>query len=194
MTKAIIGWLIWAALRLYTWRRKSVTFPAPNGSPYMTRWPIWTRDPWPDANGRTGGEGFYLHRIVASDHERELHCHPAPSCAVVLRGGYEELRKEGPHGALRLFTRKPLSLNVLGNDSFHRVELHEELLKDTPHPTVRGARLHVFRMRPSWSLFYLGPRSERGWGFLQSDGTVRRAAHHDGNTGARVDRPGTVRP
>src|SRR5688572_5341050 len=98
--KAVIGWLIWLVLRAFTIvaRRKSFTFRAPSGAPYMTRWPIWTRDPWPDAEGKTGGEGWYLHRMVASDHDRQLHNHPAPGAALVLLEGYSETRCEGRGG------------------------------------------------------------------------------------------------
>lgn len=171
--KKAIGFLVWLALRVYTIVacKPSYTFPAPDGAPYMTRWPIWTRDPWPDADGRTGGEGWYLHRMIASDHERELHNHPAPGAALVLRVGYWERRRDGRNASPAWYRRLPLSFHVLDTDTFHRVEL-----------TTRAGALV-----PSWSLFYIGPRRGK-WGFLQPDGTVRRADHHDGNTGQTTGR------
>jgi hypothetical protein len=182
--KKVIGFLIWLALRVFVLlaRRKSFTFKSPEGTPYMTRWPIWTRDRWPSADGKTGGEGFYLHRTVASDYERELHNHPAPGAALVLMGGYRETRCEGRGGPLhqhmntRQIWRGPLAFHVLDVDTFHRVEL------DGRSGSVGG-----WFERPSWSLFYIGRR--RGpWGFLGMNGEVRRADHHDGNTGETVKR------
>jgi hypothetical protein len=129
--KTIIGYLVWLALRAFVFvtRRPSMTFRTPAGAPYMTRWALATRDRWPDAEGRTGGEGWYLHRIVASDYERELHNHPAPGVSVPLRVGYLEERIEGRGGQLyqaahrRWFRRAPLSFHVVDSETFHRVEL-----------------------------------------------------------------------
>lgn len=176
--KTVIGFLVWLVLRLYVWlaRKPSFTFRAPDGKPYMTRWPLWTRDPWPDAQGRTGGEGLYLHKMTASDHERELHNHPAPGAALVLCRGYYEKRQEGRHALQSVRHRGPLAFHVLDSETFHRVTLRTTYQYDDAGTVL-----------PSWSLFYIGPR--RGpWGFLQPDGTVRRADHHDGNTGATVSR------
>lgn len=186
--KTMIGFLVWLVLRAYTLvaRVKSVTFYTPQGEPYLTRWPLWTRERFPDAQGRTGGEGWFLHLLSRSDYERTLHNHPAASVAFPLRVGYIEERYEydpehNPVSRIiqhRSYHRAPGSINVLTHASFHRVEL----LTD-------GA----VRPRPAWSLFYIAPRHGRGWGFLQPDGTVKRAAHNDGNTGERTERNETVR-
>ncbi len=180
--KTIIGFLVWLVLRVYTFvmRTRSVTFYTPQGAPYLTRWPLWTRERFPDAQGRTGGEGWFLHLLSRSDYERTLHNHPAPSVAFSLRTGYVEERYEydATHTELermhkrRVYRRRPGSINVLTHASFHRVEL----LGNDAAP------------RKAWSLFYIGPR--RGaWGFLQPDGSVRRGAdHHDGKTGETVRR------
>lgn len=176
--KTVIGFLVWLVLRAYTIaaRKPSYTFRAPSGAPYMTRWPLWTRGRWPDAQGRTGGEGWYLHKMTASDHERELHNHPAPGAALVLRGGYYERRRDGRTADEHCCRRGPLAFHVLDSETFHRV-----LLPVTFRYDDAGSVLS------SWSLFYIGPR--RGpWGFLQTDGTVRRSDHHNGNTGETVVR------
>jgi hypothetical protein len=189
--KTVIGFLVWLVLRVFVLvaRKPSYTFKSPAGTPYMTRWPLWTREPWPDADGRTGGEGFYLHRMVGSDYERELHNHPAPGGALVLRVGYSERRCEGRGGGAHqaahthTVTRGPLSFYVLDTDTFHRVTLFRRLVTGR----VLAAGIMRYVERPSWSLFYIGPRRGK-WGFLKPDGSVRRADHHDGNTGATVKR------
>lgn len=48
---------------------------------------------------------------------------------------------------------------------------------------VTRTRSVTFYTPQGESLFYIGPRHGRGWGFLQDDGTVKRAHHNDGNTG-----------
>ncbi len=172
-------WLVWLVVRAYVFvaRKPSFVFKAPDsGAPYLKRWPIWTVGPWPDEQGRTGGEGWYLHQFLASDHERALHNHPAAyGVAFPVRGGYFETRVQRDEArdveCERWFG--PGSMNVITSETFHRVTL--------PRGSVRE-EIH------SWSLFYIGPRSGRGWGFLQPDGTVRRADHHDGHTGAVVER------
>lgn len=171
--KKLLGFVVWLVLWLFVKvaRRPSFTFPDPKTrAPYLRRWPILTRDKWPDAQGRTGGEGWYLHEFLASDHERELHNHPsACSVAFVLRGGYREMRlqRDERTPAHRIKVCRPGSMNVITSETFHRV-------------TLLGKR--------SWSLFWIGPRSGRGWGFLRTDGTIRRAAHHDANTGETIER------
>lgn len=207
--KTLIGWLLWCVLRVYVLvtRRKSVTFHDPSGAPYLTRWPLWTAAPWPDRDGRTGGEGWYLHRLDRSDYERALHNHPAPAVAIPLRVGYLEQRYEHDrrHGVLarlaatRWLRRLPLSVNVLTPTSFHRIELLAErgvARGDREQRALPFLREELAKRagteRPCWSLFYIGPRSGKGWGFLQPDGTVARAAHNDGNTGARSERTDEV--
>lgn len=202
--KTLIGFLVWLTLRAFTivMRRPSVTFyNKKTGAPYLTRWPIATAEPWPDPAGRTAGRGWYLHKIVASDHERELHNHPAPGFAIVLRGGYHEWRVTDPRKLRNMASmfqracaalgrkrwRGPMSSNLLTHLDFHRVELPPVEVGKTWH----GER-PIMGVRPSWSLFYFGDRSGGGWGFLRDDGTVRRAPHNDGNTGVETTRDDEV--
>lgn len=175
--KTAIGFLVWLCLYVYVIvkRLPSFTFTDPaNGAPYLTRWPLWTAEPWPDAEGRTGGEGWYLHEFLASDHERELHNHPAAyGVAFPLRGGYREIRFQSDERSpvKRLLVHRPGSMNVITGATFHRV---------------------VLLGRRSWSLFYIGPRSGNGWGFRKEDGSIRRAPHHDGKTGETRERDWTA--
>lgn len=192
MIGRLIGFLVWLVLYAYVriTRKPSFTFKNPDGSPYLQRWPIQTREPWPDPEGRTGGEGWYLHKFLSSDDARSLHNHPSIySVAWILRGGYVETRKQvdmkhnpWSTGMLR-YDCQPGKMNVITSNTFHRVTLYRE--HETPAGVFGGERV-------SWSLFYMGPRSERGWGFLQDDGRVRRAIHNDGNTGKQVEREGFI--
>lgn len=188
--KKLLGFLVWCVLRAYVWlaRKPEVTFNDPeSGRPYLRRWPIVTRGAWPDAEGRTGGEGWYLHKFLASDHARELHNHPsAYAVAYVLRGGYFEDRRQtdgAAHVACRWFG--PGAMNVITGATFHRVTLPAAYRTPDPRYHLAVGRWYE---RPSWSLFYIGPRSGNGWGFLQPDGTVRRAPHNNGHTGEIVAR------
>src|SRR5688572_32689723 len=118
--KDILGFVVWLVLRVFVWAARKPSFTFRNkhdgGSPYLRRWPIKTVDPWPDAQGRTGGEGWYLHEFLSSDYERELHCHPS-SCGVafILRGGYLEQRiqRDERKPEERLHAYFPGDMNVL---------------------------------------------------------------------------------
>lgn len=189
--KTIVGFLVWLVLRLYVFvtRKPSVTFYTPDGKPYLTRWPLATAGKWPDEAGRTAGSGWYLHRIVESDYERALHNHPAPGFALVLRGGYHEERYEyNRHDtpdarAADTYRHRlhPCDANLLTSHTFHRIDLPHTYEYDDAWTPI-----------PSWSLFYFGARTGIGWGFLQADGTVSRAAHNDGHTGEKTARPEPV--
>jgi hypothetical protein len=55
------------------------------GDPYLIRWRlIWTR--W---------FSLYLHHILRSDEDRELHDHPWSFLTVILTAGYTELTPRG---------------------------------------------------------------------------------------------------
>lgn len=174
----MIPWILWIALRLFVFvsRKPRCTFTDPEtGAPYMTRWWLGKRSAWPDATGRTGGKGWYLHCFHRSDWSRDLHCHPAQlGVSYVLHAGYFELRREGKEGDLQHKSYHPGKLNVLHEDTFHRVILRTD-----------DADKHEI---PAWTLFYIGPRSGRSWGFLRNDGSINQAAHFDGRTGEVVDR------
>lgn len=162
-------WLLWLTLRLFVFiaSKPHCTFLDPEtGSRYLTRWWLGRRGVWPDGQGRTGGQGWYLHCFHRSDYARDLHSHPSRfAVCLILRGGYLEERREGLNGELFNTSNRPGRVNVLFQETFHRTVLI-------------GAN--------SWSLVYMGPRAG-GWGFA-SDGKVKRAAHFDGRTGDLTER------
>jgi hypothetical protein len=116
------------------------------GEPYLERYYLI---------GAFGWHG-YLHRFVASDPDRGLHDHPwSRAVSLVLTGGYDEQRPSDEEaGQISTRTIRPLRLNFLRGEDFHRVVLRER--------------------RPAWTLFFHGPRV-KGWGFLQG-GELRSMA------------------
>jgi hypothetical protein len=130
-------------------------------SPYLSRWYLLGRPTMPDGSHPFTEDGsprpgiqepdrpfaVFLHKFHRGDDDAELHNHPWTwSVALILSGGYrEEYRRGAPEDGGCVFRRtmRPLSLNVIHHDTFHRVEL---LDKD------------------AWSLFVAGPR-EKSWGF-----------------------------
>lgn len=175
----VIPWLVWLALRVFVFvaRKPHCTFTDPvTGAPYMTRWWLGSRKAWPDAEGRTGGRGWYLHCFHRSDWSRDLHCHPAElGVSWILRGGYYETRQEGANARYITQQRfRPGDLNVLYESTFHRVMLNR---RSQHHAEI-----------PAWTVFYIGERAGRSWGFLRDDGSIDQAPHFDGRTGETVDR------
>ncbi len=118
---------------------------SPDGSLYLTRWYLWGKPQPADGSWTRTGPELYLHRIAKSDDPtRGLHNHPWRwAVSLILWGGYVEWSNRHELG-LKLFG--PLSINVIRDTDFHRIEL------------VDG--------RPCWTLFLVGPRV-KGWGFLK---------------------------
>ena len=86
--------------------------------------------------------GLYVHRFHRSDVDRELHNHPwSWALSLVLAGGYREERRFGSRVVSRVVP--PLSLNWIGGNDYHRVDLIEE---------------------DAWSLFLVGPKVS-SWSF-----------------------------
>lgn len=88
---------------------------------------------------------IYLHKILRSDSDRELHDHPFNFCAFILWGSYtEELLQKGQ----KVKKSRPwLSFIRHKATDFHRLELDA----------------------PVWTLFIRG-RKYREWGFRTQDG------------------------
>lgn len=98
----------------------------------------------------------FLHYFHKSD-KREYHSHPwLSSWSLILWGGYKENRtwKGSPVGCHR--TIKPLSINRIGANDFHYVELLNE-------------------KRGCLTLFFAGNNPDREWGFLRDDGSYESA-------------------
>lgn len=69
----------------------------PNGSVYMERY--WLFNPYPpESSGKRPWWKFpisiRLHRIMRPDGDRHLHDHPWNARTIILRGGYNEVRRE----------------------------------------------------------------------------------------------------
>ncbi len=96
-------------------------------------------------------EGTYmLHMFAKSDRGRGHHNHPWIFMrSRILRGSYVEHR---PGATPRLF--RPGMINVLFGNTFHRVSL------------VNG--------RPVWTLFGVGPKHGKSWGFISPSGRYKR--------------------
>lgn len=167
--RAVIGWLIWAAL--WAWvkvtRRPSFTIPDPvTYDHYMTRYWLGL-SAWPpvgpDGKPKTGIAGWYLHEFHRSDWARDLHNHPAPGWALILRQGYTERSQIGVgRGRVWIWPRpeqrrelRPLDVNRTTDKRFHRVAL-------------RGCDLLP---KKAWTLFRMGERQNE-WGFATKDGFV----------------------
>lgn len=120
-------------LRRYIRRFKAVI--SLGGSPYLVRFRLLV----------TKSLCVYLHQILRSDADRNLHDHPFDFVTVILWGGYWE---HSPAG------RKwygPGSVIRHHAEDFHRIEL------------PNGGRC--------WTLFIRGPKI-RSWGFDTPDGWI----------------------
>ncbi|MCW8128937.1 MAG: hypothetical protein KIS92_01005 [Planctomycetota bacterium] len=95
--------------------------------------------------------GVYLHEIMRSDEDRDLHDHPWSFLSVILRGGYVE---HFPDKSIRF--RRPGAVVFHRAEDAHMVELpadYAERMGGVPGP--RGS---------TWTLVFVG-RKRRDWGF-----------------------------
>ena len=121
----------------------------PDRKPYLERY-FLARLPF--------GYRVYLHRFVASDPGRGLHDHPwRHALSILLSGSYRETRMlDARHGnALQQRRLGPGSVNFIGGDSFHRINLEPG--------------------RECWSLFLHAP-TVKSWGFLRQRGYIDHEA------------------
>lgn len=107
---------------------------------YMERFWIF-RTPWLSAR---------LHRILRSDHDRDLHDHPWDYATLILRGGYWEVTDAGRRWY------GPGSILVRRASHLHRLVLPS----GTPATTL-----------------FLHRRKRREWGFRTDDGWVHWRAY-----------------
>lgn len=102
-----------------------------DGRPYLERYYL--------VPAKDGGPGVFIHHMITSDPDPELHDHPwLESVSVVLAGSYTELRRDG-----RVRLLRQGDSNVIRGDDFHRVLIEDDC----------------------WTLFMHGPRV-KSWGFL----------------------------
>ena len=89
---------------------------------------------------------IFVHKILKSDLD-DLHDHPWPYFTLILKGGYWEHTLDGK------FWRSPGHFRVASSDSFHRLEVKQNV--------------------KCWTLFIVGPKV-REWGFLKEGTTWQR--------------------
>lgn len=138
-----------------------VIFDREGGSPYLSRYYLIGRRRTEDAIGPLRGVesvfdrlpfNLFLHHFHRSDDDGALHSHPwSWAVALVLAGGYQEERRVGDEVVRR--TVRPLTLNFIHDDDFHRVDLLEQ---------------------DAWSLFLVGPKTDT-WYLWDRD---RKARSH----------------
>jgi hypothetical protein len=105
------------------------------GEPYLVRWRlIWTNR-----------FSLYLHHILRSDEDRELHDHPWSFVSIILKGEYNEITAAGSAGQVH--------------------GAGEILYRPAPWPH------RLVLDRPVWTLVFVGPRKRR-WGFHTPTGWV----------------------
>ena len=92
-------------------------------------------------------QNTYLHHILQSDKGRDLHDHPWDFSTFILWGSYIEHLPNG----------KSLKRGMF---SFRR------------HNASWIHRLELINDRPVWTLFRVGPKSEKIWGFYTKTGFV----------------------
>jgi hypothetical protein len=115
-------------------------------SPFMIRY-ILIATPWGDIK---------VHNILRPDHGRDMHDHPWPFLAVILRGGYTEQVPE------RWVDGQPKGIKkqYRGRGSVYRV------------PATYVHRIHSLYTKPAtWSLVLTGKRC-REWGYWAETGWV----------------------
>lgn len=85
-----------------------------DGSPYLSKHAL--------LRGVHGGWHLHLHRFHRGDEDTALHNHPWPCASLILVGGYREERLRDD-GAIVTHERRPGAINLIGADTFHRVDL-----------------------------------------------------------------------
>lgn len=140
----VVDWLIARA------KRAPYTNIVTDGVLYMERY--WLLNPYPPESSGAGKNRFpisiRLHHIVLPDQDRHLHDHPWNARTFILRGSYEEIRRDttlGDRRYVKLLRRSPGDTAALRFGEFHRIT----------HVSEGGV----------WTLFVTG--KYRGtWGFL----------------------------
>lgn len=101
------------------------TIEGPDGTKYLRRIYLTPRrkdskKPW--------WPGIFLHHFYRDDADRHAHNHPWESSrSLILAGGYREWRFYPDAGIWEKFNRKPGQINYIDKDTFHRVELTDQV-------------------------------------------------------------------
>jgi hypothetical protein len=128
------------------------------GDPYLVRYTLIS----------TSWFRVFIHKILRSDDDRDLHDHPWNFWTFLLWGRYTEevpvdqRWKDGPKIKCRF---GPGSLIRHKASDCHRLEL------DTTFEQKSAAEGHWRVFKPVWTLFIAGPRL-REWGFHTANGWI----------------------
>ena len=140
----MIRWAYWRALAFLYARYELI--PAPDGSPYMSRWhfPTWLAR-------RYDAAFLFLQFFHQSDQDRGWHDHPWTWFkSRILRGAYLQATPYFWRGewrqAYRVFRE--------GDCNYITSERHT---------------ISILR-RPTWTLLLAGPKHGRSWGFMDHKG------------------------
>lgn len=99
---------------------------------------------------------IFIHRILESDGDKDLHDHPFDFKSLVLKGSYKEYYAIGPQWGLvkeRVF--KPLRINSHAHDDAHKIEV------------IKG---------PVWTLFFTNGRLHE-WGYQTNLGWIENSRY-----------------
>lgn len=101
---------------------RTITRPG-DEAPYLERTHVcgpcsWSRARWTRWLPFT----VYLHRILISDPDEDLHNHPWSAVSLILRGGYLEERRVGAW-RVHAYQRRPGHLVVIRRSTYHRITL-----------------------------------------------------------------------
>jgi hypothetical protein len=120
--------------------------------------------------------GVYLHKLGTPDPRPTLHDHPWKFFSIVLRGGYDEMRREThslpPSHSSAWKSNGELYPNRYA--TLHIVRRFNMMPFDSLHWISRLHRV------PTWTLVFVG-RRRRVWQYLDRDGTFTDFDRHEFN-------------
>jgi len=157
------------------------------GDPYLVRYTIistrWFR--------------LFVHKILRSDDDRDLHDHPWPFWTLILWGRYTEHVPILPvrFADCKMITKSrkfgPGSLIRHRASDCHRLDLEpsEGLLAAQAKQDNHSVFVHVYSggvmFKPVWTLFFAGIR-RRDWGFHTPNGWVQWEEYVNSRKGVDV--------
>ena len=130
--------------------------------------------------------GIFIHKILRSDDDRDLHDHPWNFWTLILKGGYAEetplvnpptWRDHLPKMILKSRWCGPGTLIRHSAEDCHRLELRSNSPYNGDKCSDSSCRVCGFK--PVWTLFIHGPR-RRDWGFHTRDGWVQWEKYLEG--------------
>lgn len=124
--------------------------------PYLERWHLARKSRIPFLSRLL--ENVYLHRVLRSDDDRALHCHPWPNISIVLWGGYYEWVPVYQRGYVEGWDRRTIRRwRGIGSVVFRKAD------------TAHRLELPRYPVEQTWTLFITGKKC-REWGFYCPEG------------------------